>query len=95
MKKLLVKAGVFTVVAGVSIASKFGNQSAVAEETKAQMLDICATDNTCIQLVDTYFEQCFKTYYSMGSRYSSASLNTQGLASCVNEYGGAEYFAVE
>jgi len=94
MKKVI-KAVVFTTVAGITIATKFGNQSALAEETKAQMLDICATNNTCVQLIDTYFERCFNTYYSMGSRSSSASLNTQGLASCVNEYGGAEYFAVE
>lgn len=94
MKKV-VKAVVFTAVAGTSIALKFSNQSAVAEETKAQMLDVCATDITCIEVVDNYFERCFNTYYSMGSRYSSASLDARGLANCVNKYAGGEYFIVE
>ncbi len=94
MKKV-VKALTFTTIAGITIAAKFSNQSAAAEETKAQMLSICAGDSTCIEVVDTYFERCFNTYYSMGSRYSSASLDTEGLANCVNKYGQAEYFAVE
>ncbi|MEL6927463.1 MAG: hypothetical protein AAFO95_02365 [Cyanobacteria bacterium J06600_6] len=94
MRKV-VKAVVFTTAAGISIATKFSNQSAIAEETKAQMLDICATDNTCIEVVDTYFERCFNTYYSMGSRYSSGRLDAQGLAGCVNDYAKAEYFVVE
>ena len=94
MKKV-VKAVVFTAVAGTSIALKFSNQSAVAKETRSQMLDVCATDITCVEVVNNYFEQCFNTYYSMGSRYSSASLDTQGLANCVNKYGGGEYFIVE
>ena len=89
------KAVVFTAVAGVSVAMKFSNQSAVAEETKAYMLDICATDNVCVEAVDTHFESCFNTNYSMGSRHRAASLDTEGLANCVNRYGGAEYFAVE
>ena len=94
MRKVI-RAVIFTTVAGISIATKFSNQSATAEDTKAQMLAICETDNTCIEVVDTYFERCFNTHYNMGSRRSSGSLDAQGLANCVNEYGQAEYFAVE
>ena len=89
-----IRAGVFITVAGISIATKFSDRSAVAEETKAQMLDICAVDDACIEVVDTYFERCFSTHYNMG-RYSSGRLNMEGVADCINDYGQAEYFVVE
>lgn len=93
MKKV-VQAATFTAVMGISILGKFNNQFAVAEETQAQMLNICAVDDICVLVVDVYFEECFSTYYSIGAGYSSA-LNLEGLANCVNQYGGRQYFAVE
>ena len=85
----------FTVFAGIAIGSKFVAQSSSAKETKAQMLEICSTDVTCVEVVDTHFKQCFDANYSMGSRRRSGSLNTQGMADCINAQGGDEYFIVE
>ena len=93
MKKV-VQAATFTAIIGISILGKFSNQFALAEETQTQMLDICAVDDTCVRVVDVYFEECFNTYYSMVYSYSSA-LDLEGLANCINQYGGRQYFAVE
>lgn len=85
----------FTVVSVISLVTRFGNQSAMAKETKEYMLNICSTDEACHKNIDTYFEQCFNTNYRTGSRYTSANLDTEGLANCINKYAGVAYFKVE
>jgi hypothetical protein len=94
-KNKTIKFIAFTVVSVISLGTRFGNQAAMAKETKEYMLNICSTDDACQQVIDTYFEQCFNTNYRTGSRYTSANLDTDGLASCINKYAGVAYFQAE
>lgn len=94
-KNKTVKFIAFTVVSVLTLVNRFTNQSAMARETKEYMLNICSTDDACYKVIDTYFEQCFNTNYRTGSRYTSANLDTEGLASCINKYAGVAYFQAE
>ncbi|MEL6494655.1 MAG: hypothetical protein AAFQ41_05965 [Cyanobacteria bacterium J06623_7] len=89
------RAAIFIVIAGTSAGMKFSHQSAVAREIKMHMLDVCETDNICVQTIEDRFDSCFETHYSGGSRRNPGSLDAENMARCVNQYGGARYFAGE
>ena len=90
----LTKAAPVMLVIGFTVGMKFYNQSATAKDAKQAMLSVCETDVECSGAVNTYFERCFDSSYSMGSRRRAGRLNSQKLADCINKGAGVAYFQV-
>ena len=90
--KTLKKFGVFAITLTAVLGYKFYDKSATAKEVKQEMLNVCSTDNNCQKAVSTYFQKCFDSSYSMGSRRRASSLDTQKLSTCINNSSGVAYF---
>jgi hypothetical protein len=91
--KIVRRFGSFMICVSLILGIKFYNKSHTAKEVKESLLAICDNDRNCNNAVNNYFQSCFDSSYSVGSRYRSASFDTEQLASCINNNSGAEYFA--
>ena len=90
--RALRKFGVFAVTLTAVLGYKFYDKSTTAKEVKQEMLSVCATDSNCQNAVSTYFQKCFDSSYSMGSRRRASSLDTLKLSTCINNSSGVAYF---
>lgn len=91
------KAGSFLMIIaiiGVTVGLKYYNKSSAHDEAKARLMEVCEGESGCVQAVETHFDRCFESSYSMGGRRTAAKFDLDKLVKCLNEASGESYFAL-
>jgi hypothetical protein len=90
---------VFLLVLGGVMGWKFYSKSQARTETKTQLVTICASEKTtekeCLSAIDSHYETCFDSSYTLGGRFQSSGLDSEQLANCINSKSGQPWFTVE
>ena len=90
---MLRKLGGIVLVVAVIIGMKMYNKQSTSKEVKAELVKLCEGDQKCVAAVETHFEGCFDSSYSIGGRRRSGKLDSDQLVACVNQRAGVEYFS--
>jgi hypothetical protein len=80
------------VVVAAVVGMKMHNKGATEREARETLRNLCAGEAACLEAVETHFDACFESAYSMGSRRRSASFDGQEMVQCINTKSGVEHF---
>jgi uncharacterized protein (UPF0333 family) len=85
----------FVVITGIYVGLQQMGKANDAKKVKEELTSICADDKECVAAVNTHFQDCFDTSYTMGGRRRASTLNSEKLATCLNGKAGKDYFSVK
>ena len=92
---MLRRLGGVVLAIAVIVGFKMYNKQSTFKDVKARLVQLCENDQKCVAAVDTHFEGCFDSSYSMGGRRRSSELRSADLVSCINQRAGVDYFSVQ
>ncbi len=78
-------------------AFKFYNKDSAEKKIHSQLVEMCATDSVCEEIVESKFEECFEANYKMGvgKAYRESSRTTfdqKSFMSCFTNESGDQIF---
>jgi hypothetical protein len=80
----------------LTLAIVFGirayNKQSSASEVKTRLLALCEGDSGCASSVESHFDACFDSSYTLTSRNPDAQKIARSLVTCLNQKSGQGYF---
>ena len=84
--------GLAAIAIAAVIGLKFYNKTNSQLSVKERLVELCATDQSCLTDLDQYYDECFNGNYRM-ARHSSG-LQQEGFLNCLNSRSGKQHFGL-